>query len=64
MIEYEYEVKFYGSQWVITILCYHEHDNETGDAPIIDWALTVADHNGLTIPFYESVSVEKTGVLS
>ena len=50
MIEYEYEVKFYGSQWVINVLCYHEQDSEIGDTEIINWAIAVADQNGLTIP--------------
>jgi hypothetical protein len=63
MKEYEYEVKFYGSQWVINILCYHEQDSEVGDSEIIVWAVAVADQNGLTIPDYESVSVTKTGEL-
>lgn len=63
MSEYEYEVKFYGSQWVINILCYHEQDNEMGDNKIIQWALSVADQNGLIIPEYESVSVTKKGEL-
>ena len=59
--EYEYEVKFYGSQWIIFVLCYHEQDNEIGDTEIINWALIVADQNGLTIPDYDSVTVTKTG---
>jgi hypothetical protein len=63
MEEYEYEVKFYGSQWIVTVLCYHEQDNEKGDVPIIQWAHAVADQNGLIIPDYDSVSVEKTAVL-
>lgn len=64
MSEYEYEVKFYGSQWVINILCYHEQDSEIGDSEIIAWALGVADQNGLTIPEYESITVTKTGELT
>jgi hypothetical protein len=64
MKEYEYEVKFYGSQWVINILCYHEQDSEQGDEKIISWALAVADQNGLTIPDYDSATVTKTGELS
>lgn len=64
MNEYEYEVKFYGNQWVINILCYHEQDNEMGDTEIINWAIGVADQNGLTIPDYNSVSITKTGVLA
>ena len=63
MEEYEYEVKFYGSQWIINVLCYHEQDNEKGDDLIISWAHAVADQNGLIIPDYDSVSVEKTAVL-
>ena len=63
MKEYEYEVKFYGNQWTINILCYHEQDNEMGDSKIIDWALAVADQNGLTIPTYNDVSVTKTAEL-
>lgn len=63
MSEYEYEVKFYGSQWVINILCYHEQDSEIGDTKIIQWAQAVADQNGLVIPDYDSVSVTKTGEL-
>ena len=61
MSEYEYEVKFYGSQWVVNVLCYHENDSEIGDTEIINWAISVADHNGLTIPDYDSVLVLKTG---
>lgn len=64
MSEYEYEVKFYGSQWIINILCYHEQDSEIGDSEIIAWALGVADQNGLTIPEYESITVTKTGELT
>lgn len=63
MKEYEYEVKFYGSQWVINILCYHEQDNEVGDSQIIAWAIAVADQNGLTIPDYDYVEATKTGEL-
>lgn len=63
MNEYEYEVKFYGSQWSINVLCYHENDSEMGDTEIINWAIGVADQNGLTIPEYDSVSVLKTGEL-
>ena len=63
MNEYEYEVKFYGSQWVISILCYHEQDSEMGDRAIINWALAVADQNGLTIPEYDDVSVTKMAEL-
>jgi hypothetical protein len=63
MSEYEYEVRFYGSQWVINILCYHEQDSEVGDSKIINWAVGVADQNGLTIPEYESVTVTKVGEL-
>ena len=64
MSEYEYEVKFYGGQWIINILCYHEQDSEIGDSEIIAWALGVADQNGLTIPEYESITVTKTGELT
>lgn len=64
MKEFEYEVKFYGSQWVINVLCYHEQDSEQGEADIIRWAKAVADQDGLTIPDYHSVSVLKTGELS
>jgi hypothetical protein len=63
MSEYEYEVKFYGSQWIINILCYHEQDSEVGDSQIIAWAIGVADQNGLSIPEYESVTVTKMGEL-
>ena len=63
MSEFEYEVTFYGSQWRLVTLCYHEHDSEQGDLPIIDWAYTVADQNGITMDGYESVSVLKTGEL-
>lgn len=61
MKEFEYEVKFYGNQWVINILCYHEQDNEQGDAEIIRWAKAVADQDGLVIPDYHEVSIQKTG---
>jgi hypothetical protein len=61
--EYEYEVKFFGSQWTINVLCYHENDSEMGDSEIISWAIAVADQNGLTISEYDSVSVLKTGEL-
>jgi len=64
MKEYEYEVKFYGSQWVINVLCYHEKDSEEAEVQIIGWAIAVADQNGLTIPDYYSVSVTKTGELN
>jgi len=35
-----------------------------GDTEIINWAVGVADQNGLTIPEYDSVSVVKTGELN
>lgn len=68
MSEYEYEVTFTGSQWIVTVLVYHEQDTEEGkneeasDA-IQAWAEAVASNNGLSINDYHEVSIVKTGEL-
>ena len=66
MSEYEYEVTFFGEQWRATVLCYHEHDFDSGpdiDKRIEGWALLVADQTGLNIQDYREVRIEKTGAL-
>jgi len=66
MTEYEYEVKFYGSQWVVKVLVYHELTDDTQEnrERIINWAEAVADQTGLTMTDYHEAVIMKTGELS
>jgi hypothetical protein len=65
MTEYEYEVKFYGSQWLSSVLVYHELDDDTQEnrEQIIGWFESVADQLGLTITEYHEAIITKTGEL-
>ena len=65
MKEYEYEVKFYGEHWVTNIIIYHELEDNTpkNHQTLVNWAETVADHNGLTMSNYCDVILTKTGEL-
>ena len=66
MTEYEYEVTFYGKQWVATVLCFNELDSEASEENqrlIIDWADSMAHECNLDIGEYHEVKVVKTGEL-